>query len=80
MAARSPELHPDALAEAEAGLLWYSRRSALAGERFLDALDRAIGRVCDAPDRWPTYVVGTRRYVMLRSIIYKSTLDKEHWC
>ena len=79
MAAPSPELHPEALLEAEAGLLWYSSRSAIAGERFLGALDRAIARICDAPERWPRYVAGTRRYVLLRFpyvIVYKPTREK----
>jgi plasmid stabilization system protein ParE len=77
--ARQPELHPEAVEEAEAGLRWYAERSPLAADRFLAALDRAINRVCEAPERWPENTAGTRRYVMLTfpyAIVYKATEDR----
>jgi plasmid stabilization system protein ParE len=74
MVARPPELHPEAINEAEAGLLWYLERSRSAAEQFLVALDRAVDQVREAPERWPRYVAGTRRYVMLKFpyvLVYK---------
>jgi toxin ParE1/3/4 len=74
--ARRPELHPEALAEADAGVLWYLDRSPRVAERFIAAIDTALERICEAPERWPPYVAGTRRYVMLKFpyfIVYKVT-------
>jgi plasmid stabilization system protein ParE len=76
--ARPPELHPEALAEADAGVLWYLDRSPRVAQRFIAAVDRALERICEAPERWPSYVAGTRRYVMLKFpyfIVYKVTSE-----
>ena len=66
MTASSPEFHPEALREAEAGLLWYLERSPAAAHRFMGELERAIDHIWEAPERWPRYVLGTRRFVLLK--------------
>ena len=53
MAVSSPEFHPEALREADAGLLWYLERSPAAAHRFMAELERAIDHICDAPERCP---------------------------
>jgi len=60
------DIHPDALLEAEAGVAWYLARSRGAAEHFLAELDRAIGLIMEAPERWPPYVHDTRRYVLYK--------------
>jgi plasmid stabilization system protein ParE len=70
------DVHPDAGAEAEAGVLWYRERSIRAAERFLAELDRAVDLIIEAPNRWPKYLHGTRRYVLLKfpySVIYRAS-------
>lgn len=58
--------HPEATKEAEEARDWYADRSLHAAAAFLDELDKAIETVIDAPERWPQYFFGTRRYVLHR--------------
>jgi len=55
------EIHPDALLEAEAGVLWYLERSGGAAEHFFANLERALEIIVEAPERWPPYLLDTRR-------------------
>ncbi len=69
------DVHPAASLEAEAGLLWYRERSVRAAERFLSEIERVVGLIVEAPNRWPRYLHGTQRYVFLKypySIIYRA--------
>jgi toxin ParE1/3/4 len=69
-------LHPLAWLEIEGGDDWYSRRSAEAGIDFVAAVSDAIDAICEAPQRWPQYLFGTRRFILQRfpfSVVY---LDK----
>ena len=64
----------EALAEAEAALLWYVERSLPAGKAFLKELTHAVERVSETPEQWPQYIEGTRRYVFHRfpfSLVYR---------
>jgi hypothetical protein len=58
------EIHPEALLEADADLGWYLERSRAAAERFFSEVERAIELILESPDRWPSYLYGTRRYVL----------------
>lgn len=49
--------------ELEESRRWYRERSEAAETAFLRELDHAIEMVTDAPERWPKYIAGTRRYV-----------------
>lgn len=60
------EFHPAAISEARAARQWYATRSPQAGDAFLAELDRAIERICEVPSRWPSYLHGTRRYLLHR--------------
>jgi len=73
------ELHPDAIAEARDAREWYAERSSVAADAFMAELDTAIGRICESPDRWATYLHGTRRYLMKRFpylVVYRAIKDK----
>lgn len=68
------EFHPEAVAEARAAREWYTERSAEAAEAFVVELDHAIEFIVASPDRWPTYLHETRRYLLRRfpySVIYR---------
>ena len=60
------ELHPEALAEAAGARDWYTQRSPRAAVRFLDALDRAVEAIGEAPQRWAKFLYGTRRHRLSR--------------
>ena len=72
------ELHPAAVAEATAVRRWYAERDPDVADGFIEALDRAIAQIAEAPLRWPPYVEGTRRLLTRRfpfSIIYRISGD-----
>ena len=58
--------HPAAVEEAQAARQWYKARSQSAADSFLAELDRGIEAVSLAPERWPLFVHGTRRYLFHR--------------
>ena len=70
----SLEFHPEAVAEARAAREWYAERSPLAAAVFMDEIERATEMIMEAPNRWPRYLHGTRRYLLRRfpfSVIYR---------
>jgi len=53
-------------------------KSAAAEEAFRSELERAVELIREHPETWPTYVHGTRRFVMRRfpySIVYPHGRD-----
>ncbi len=73
------EFHPDAIAEAREAREWYADRSAVAATAFMAELDLAIDRISLTPDRWASYLHGTRRYLMHRFpylVVYRTIADK----
>ena len=60
------EFHPEAIAEAKAATEWYRARSRPIADAFLAELSHAVEQIGDAPDRWPEYILGTRRYLLRR--------------
>ncbi len=72
------ELHPAAEADAREAFLRYRAADPAVAARFIDALDKAIARVANNPDRWPSYLHGTRRLLVARfpfAIIYRAAAD-----
>lgn len=81
MAARSVRLHPEAARDLEEGVRFYLTRSAVAGERFLADVAAGLELLQEAPERWPRFHLGTRRFVMAAfpySIVYRITGDEVH--
>jgi toxin ParE1/3/4 len=66
-------LDPRAWQEIEAGADWYLQRSADASVGFVAAISDALDCISEAPQRWPKYLYGTRRFVLHRfpfSLVY----------
>jgi plasmid stabilization system protein ParE len=55
--------HPAAREEADRARDWYAARSKEAAAGFISELEHAVGRVREAPERWPRTAHGMRRYV-----------------
>jgi plasmid stabilization system protein ParE len=73
------ELHPEAIAEARDARVWYAERSPVAASAFMAELDLAVDRISGSPDRWATYLHGTRRYLLNRFpyfVVYRVTGNK----
>jgi toxin ParE1/3/4 len=71
-------LHPLAWLEIEGGDEWYWQRSPDASAGFISAVSEAIDSICQAPQRYPKYLYGTRRLVLHRfpfSIVYLDKAD-----
>jgi hypothetical protein len=64
MASKPLEFHAGAEREYLTALAWYKERSPTAAVGFEDAFGRAIRAIREAPDRWPIYLAGCRRYVI----------------
>src|SRR5580765_2449790 len=84
MSTRQVEIHPEALAEAEAAVTWYTERSSRAPVAFIEEIDRAIDSILNAPKRWPVFDENCRRMPLFRfpySIVYreKSTAVVQRW-
>lgn len=75
------ELHPEAVTEARAARAWYAVRSPSAAAAFIAELDHAILQITEATNRWPSYLHGTRRYLLRRfpfSVVYRVSESKIH--
>ena len=71
--------HPDAVEEAQAARQWYLVRSHSAAGSFLAELDIGIEAISQAPERWPLFKHGTRRYLFHRfpfQLIYRGVDDR----
>jgi plasmid stabilization system protein ParE len=66
--------HPAAAAEVEAAVQWYVERSPIAAAAFAAEVNTCVERMREAPERWPRYVHGTRRYLLPHfpfSLVYR---------
>lgn len=65
--------HPDAIAEAKAAREWYQERSPAAANAFMKELDHAVEQIAEFPKRGPSFLHGTKRYLLGRfpfSVVY----------
>ena len=70
--------HPDAEAELIQAVQFYEGRVSTLGAQFLDAADRAISLILEAPDRWRIIEKDVRGYSMPRfpyAIYYRDLSD-----
>ena len=70
--------HPDAEAELIEAAQFYERRVPTLGAQFLDAADRAVGVILEAPERWSIIEADVRHYLMPRfryAIYYRVLSD-----
>lgn len=70
--------HPEAREDFRDAIRWYRARSTIASVEFRTSASGAIRRIVEAPQRWPKYLHGTRRFVVHRfplSIIYLADPD-----
>jgi plasmid stabilization system protein ParE len=71
----------EAVAEAERSRDWYAQRSLRASHEFLDELARAFEQIAAAPESWPPYLHGTRRFICHGypfSVVYRVYADHVH--
>src|ERR1022692_1831344 len=71
-------VHPEAALELRSARRWYKQRNQKAGEAFGLEYKATVGRIIQAPLRWPMYVQGTRRHLMHRfpyAIVYRAESD-----
>jgi plasmid stabilization system protein ParE len=67
------DIHPEAILEGRDARDWYFSKSAQAEEAFRIELERAIRLIREAPETWPRYLHGTRRFIFTafpNSLVY----------
>ncbi len=72
---RVVDVLPRAIEEAREARRYYLSKSAVAEEAFRKELELAVAMIRERPETWPTYVHGTRRFVMHRfpfSVVYRT--------
>jgi plasmid stabilization system protein ParE len=72
------QFHPEASEEFRGAIRWYRPQSLLASSEFRVAVSAAIRMIAEAPERWPKYLYGTRRFVLQRfpfSVVYLDDPD-----
>ena len=72
---RVVDVLPQAIEEAREARDYYLSKTAAAEEAFRSELERAVELIREHPETWPTYVHGTRRFVLRRfpySIVYRT--------
>ena len=75
------EYDPLAIREARAAHRWNARRSVSTANRFIEELNRAVGQIVTTPQRWPSYLYGTRFFRMRRfpySVVFEQTVGLIH--
>ncbi|MCK4414649.1 MAG: type II toxin-antitoxin system RelE/ParE family toxin [Candidatus Eisenbacteria sp.] len=70
MASYLVEFHPAAVEEGRAAREWYEQRNTSAAAAFLAELDKAIAKISETPEGSPSYVHGTRRFLLRRFPFY----------
>lgn len=79
MADKPIRFHPEAEQEYLMSLAWYGERSIKAARDFDFAVTSAIEAIGTAPQRWPTYFGGFRRYTLRQfpfSIVYQELVSE----
>ena len=70
---KAVEYHPLAFEELIDSAEYYEARAELLGESFLDEVERAVADVSESPERWPYFLLNSRRRLLDRfpySIVY----------
>ena len=66
-------IHEEAILDLRLGARFYEKRRGGLGQEFVLAVDKAIAKIVEAPQRWPRFF-GAQRYLLDRfpySIIYR---------
>lgn len=66
-------IHVEATLDLRLAARWYEQRQRGLGLDLVLAVDDAIGKIVEAPERWPVFA-GARRYVLKRfpfAVIYR---------
>jgi plasmid stabilization system protein ParE len=74
---KTVRFHPEARVEFRQSAIWYKERSPQAAASFRATVSEAVLTIRDVPQRYATYLYGTRRYILRNfpfSIIY---LDRD---
>ena len=72
---RVVDVLPQAIDETREARNYYLTKSAAAEEAFRKELEHAVALIREHPETWPTYVHGTRRFVLHRfpySLVYRT--------
>jgi len=66
MVKKGVEFHEEAVSEFLAAVEWYLARNELVASRFVEEVTHAVHLIADAPQRWPSYPHGARKFLLRR--------------
>jgi plasmid stabilization system protein ParE len=78
MKSKRYRFHPEAKEDIREAVQWYRSRSPIVASEFRITISDAVRHIASAPQRWPKYLYGTRRFVLHRfpfSVVYLDDLD-----
>jgi plasmid stabilization system protein ParE len=78
MASKPFHFHPEAREEFRSSMRWYRIQNPLVSSEFRLAVSGGVRLIAQAPQRWPKYSHGTRRFVVQRfpfSLVYLDDPD-----
>jgi plasmid stabilization system protein ParE len=78
MGSKAFRFHPEAREELRESVRWYRTRDVAASVEFRLAVSSAVREIAQAPQRWPQYLRGTRRFLLHRfpfSVVYLDDPD-----
>jgi plasmid stabilization system protein ParE len=73
------EYHPQALEELFQAAEYYESKVDGLGQRFLDEIEVCVADISELPERWPYFVLNTRRRLLDRfpyMIVYLNEADR----
>ena len=72
MSSQRVDIHPEAIAEAQAASRWYRERSPSAAVAYLAELDLAVAAIAENPEMWPRYILHRFPFCL----VYRETADR----
>ena len=79
MAASKPyRIHPLVWQDIDSADAWYFERSPETSDALIVEISDALETICEAPQRWPKYLHGTRRFLLHRfpfAVVYLDDAD-----
>jgi plasmid stabilization system protein ParE len=73
MGSKPFRFHPEAREEFRDAIRWYHAQNPFVAAEFRLSVSSGIRLITQAPERWPKYLHGTRRFIMQRfpfSVVY----------
>ncbi len=76
---RRISFHSAAIEDAHQARLWYAGHNPELADEFVEEIERALSFIAEAPESWPSFEAGTRKFLLRRfpySLVYRASGDE----